>query len=173
MKFIMNTKWNGHTYSLNPLNCFCATKRRIYTFDNIQNNDPNLQAALTSIRINTNNMQEDFEAAITLMLPVCPYVKHRSSNGGEKCRARVNDATLQGKKHSKTGVDLCCWHNKVKYAKLTKEQRSELYNWQQTKDGNDKMSKDRNKGIQETGATKKQLDLFLLEDYQHSDNPNS
>jgi len=47
--------------------------------------------------------------------------------------------------------------NKVEYAKLTKEQRSELYNWQQTKDGKDKMSKDRNKGFQGTGSTKKQL----------------
>ena len=76
------------------------------------------------------------------MLPVCPYAKHCSSNGGGKRGAQVSYATLQGKKHSKTRVDLR-WHNKVKYAKLTKEQRSELYNWQQTKDSKDKMSKDR------------------------------
>ena len=101
-------------------------------------------------------MREDFEATVTFMLPVCPYAKHHSSNGGDKCGAQVSDATLLGKKHSKTGVDLR-WHNKVEYAKLTKEQRSELYNWQQTKDGKDKMSKDRNKGFQGTGSTKKQL----------------
>ena len=176
MKFIMNTKWNGRTYSLEKFTGIHRTAyvqleeasihvnfqlptehtRVGYLIDNIQNNDPDLRAALASIRINTNNMREDFEAAVTFMLPVCPYAKHRSSNGNEKRGAQVSDATLLGKKHSKTGVDLR-WHNKVEYAKLTKEQRSELYNWQQTKDGKDKMSKDRNKGFQGTGSTKKQL----------------
>ena len=174
MKFIMNTKWNGRTYSLEKFTGIHRTAyvqleeasshvnfqlptehtRVGYLIDNIQNNDPDLRAALASIRINTNNMREDFEAAVTFLLPVCPYAKHRSSNS-EKRGAHIGDATLKGKKHSQTGVDLR-WHNKVEYAKLSKEQRTELYNWQQTKDGKDKVGKDR-KGIQGNSTTKKQL----------------
>ena len=145
MKFIMNAKWNGRTYSLEKFTGIHRTAyvqleeasshvnfqlptdqhtRVGYLIDNIQSNDPDLQVALASIRINTNNMQEDFEAAVTFLLPECPYAKRRSSNS-EKRGAHIGDDTLKGKKHSQTGVDLR-WHHKVEYAKLSKEQHSEL-----------------------------------------------
>jgi len=128
-----------------------------YLIDNIENNDPDLWAALTSIRINTNGMREDFEAAVTFLLPVCPYAKHRSTNSNKGRNAHIGAVTLKGKKHSQTRVDLC-WHNKAEYAMLSKEQRSELYNWQQTKDGKDKIGRER-EGTQGNSNTKKQLQV--------------
>jgi len=140
MKFIMNTKWNGRTYSLEKFTGIHRTAfvqleeasshvnfqlptehtRVGYFIDNIQNNDPDLRAALASIRINTNGMREDFEAAVTFLLPVCPYAKHRITNSDKGRNTHIGDATLKGKKHSQTGVDLR-WHNKAEYAKLSKE----------------------------------------------------
>ena len=179
IKFLMNTTWNGRTYSLEKftglhrssfvqleeaashVNFQLPTEHsRIgFLIDNISNNDPDLRAALASIRINTNGMRENFEAAVAFLLPVCPYAKHRASNGaGNQRNAQVSDATLKGKHHSKTGVDLR-WHSKSEYSTLNKDQRIELYHWQTSKDGKTKMATDRatNKSKLGKTVTKKQL----------------
>jgi hypothetical protein len=177
--FMMNTKWNGRSFSLEkftglhrssfvqleeaathvPFQLPSERTRVSYLVDNIANNDPDLRAALASIRINTNGMRDNFEQAVTFLLPVCPYAKHRASNGGGNQRnAQISDATLKGKQHSKTGVDLR-WHTKSEYETLNKEQRVELYHWQMSKEGKAKLAKDRlaNKGKQGNVITKKQL----------------
>jgi hypothetical protein len=150
--FMMNTKWNGRNYSLEKFTGMhrssfvqlqeAATHvhfqlptehtRVGYLLSNITNADPDLKAALASIRIDTNGMREDFEAAVSFILPVDPYSKQKRSN--EKT-ANISDANaLQNKSQSRTGVDLR-WHNPEEYKKLTKDQRIELYAWQRSKEG--------------------------------------
>jgi hypothetical protein len=150
--FMMNTKWNGRNYSLEKFTGMHRSSyvqlqeasthvhfqlptehtRVGYLLSNITNADPDLKAALASIRIDTNGMRGDFEAAVAFILPVDPYSKQKRTSDKT---ANVSDANaLQNKSQSRTGVDLR-WHNPDEYKKLTKEQRIELYAWQRSKDG--------------------------------------
>ena len=101
-----------------------STHELVFILDNITNNDPDLRAALASIRANVNNMRDNFEEAVTFILPVCPYVKHRSNQ--RQPTAQVPDLQLRGRQHIKSGVDFR-WHTKKEYAKLTPEQKKELW----------------------------------------------
>ena len=171
--FLMNTKWNGRVYSLEK---FTGLHRSSYVMlqeaalhvnfqlptehsrvgfllDNITNQDPDLRAALASIRINTNGMRANFEQAVAFLLPVCPYSKFKSKQRQAKYQAQVSDVTLKGR-CQKTGVEFR-WHTKEEYSKLNKDQRKTLYDWQQTNEGKeakDKFFKNKKKGL-----TKKQL----------------
>jgi len=84
---------------------------------------------------------------------------------------------LKGKSDSRTGVDLR-WHTKEEYSKLNKDQRAELYQWQQTKSGKDAIAKSR-KNANRKGTTKKQLQAHVqalerqLEDLKDSKSNNS
>ena len=159
MDFLMNTKWNGRVYSLDK---FCGAHRSAYVqlqeasshvpfqlptehtrvgylIDNINNNDPDLRAAIASIRLNTDNMRSDFEAAVACLLPVCPYTKSKSTSK-KSISPQVSDVTLRHGSQSKTGVEFR-WYTKQEYSKLSKEQRNELYQWQQSKDGKEKIKR--------------------------------
>ena len=153
MKFLINNKWNGRQFGLDKFTNLHRTAyvsleeaalhvtfqlpnehtRVGYLLDNITSSDPALQAALSSVRADTNGMRGDFEKAVTFLLPTCPYARSSKSKSNGN-NAIVSDATLQGQGASKTGVDLR-WYKKAEYDKLTKEQRAELYEWQQTKQG--------------------------------------
>ena len=76
-------------------------------------------------------MRSNFEAAVTFMLPVDPYVKHKEKLNKAP---QIHDVTLKGKIHSQTGVDFR-WNTPDQYKLLTKEQKRELYDWQRTKEG--------------------------------------
>ena len=112
MKFIMNTKWTGKTYSLEK---FCGLHRSAYVqmqeaalhvafqlpnehsrvgylIDNISNSDPDLRAAIASIRIDTAGMRNNFEDAVACILPVDPYVK--SKPNASKPNPSISSATL-------------------------------------------------------------------------------
>ena len=180
MLFLINTKWNGKVYSLEKFTGLHRSSyiqleeaaqhvhfqlptehsRVGYLIDNIQNTDPDLRAAISSIRINTNGMRSDFESAVATLLPVCPYSKYRSNNNNTINRkANVSDTTLKGKSESKTGVEFR-WYKKSEYDKLTPDQRRELYDWQKSKDGKEQMNKDklsRDNNKQPKAPTKKQL----------------
>ena len=144
LKFLMATKWNGKTYSLEKftglhrsaygaleeasqhVNFQLPTEhsRVTYLLDNITNTDPDLRAALASVRANINNMRDNFELAVGFILPVCPYIKHRVNH--RQATAQISDATLRGRSHSKSGVEFR-WHKKAEYAKLNSDQRKELW----------------------------------------------
>ena len=129
MKFLINNKWNGRQYGLDKFMNLHRTayiqldeaaihvnfqlpneySRVGYLIDNITNTDPDLRAAIAAIWANTNNMRNDFEAAVTFLLPVCPYAKHSRNRNNNNGTAVISDATLIGKSSSKTGVDLR-WH---------------------------------------------------------------
>ena len=174
-KFLMNTKWNGKTYSLEK---FTGIHRSFYVqlqeavehvnfqlptshtrvgylIDNIVNADPDLRAAIASIRINTEGMRDNFESAVAFLLPVDPYTKSRAQSG--RNNPQVSDVTLQNKSQSKTGVDLR-WHKAEEYKKLTRAQRIELYEWQTSKEGKPQTSsqrKDLGKGKPRVNAKQK------------------
>ena len=98
LRFLMNTKWNGRSYSLEKFtgqhrSNFIALQecqlhvnfqlptehtRVGYLLDNITSNDPDLRAALSNVRLNQNGMRDDFELAVAHLLPVCPYSKNRN-----------------------------------------------------------------------------------------------
>ena len=84
-----------------------------YLLDDIVNSDPDLRAALASIRANTNGTVDDFKSSVTFILPVCPYAKH-SHNCNNLNNADISDATLKGKQHSKTSIDFR-WHTHEEY----------------------------------------------------------
>ena len=151
-KFLMNTKWNGRTYSLEKftgmhrssfvqleeaalhINFQLPTDhtRVGYLIDNINNPDPDLRADIANIRIDMNNMRSNFESAVAFLLPVDPYVKHKAL---QNKIPQIGDAhALRNKQQSNTGVDLR-WHKPEEYKKLSKPQRIELYEWQRSKEG--------------------------------------
>ena len=139
IRFLMNSIWNGRTYRLEKFMNFhrtlfiqleeAATRtnsqlpndhtRVSYLIDNIVNNDPDLRAAIASIRVYTDNIRSNFEAAVTFMLPVDPYIKHKEKLNKAP---QIHDVTLKGKTHSQTGVDFR-WHTSDEYKLLTKEKR--------------------------------------------------
>ena len=154
MSFLMNTKWNGRTYSLEK---FTGLHRSAYVtleeaatyvqfqlpnersrvgflIDNIQCSDADLKARIANIEANTNNMRDDFEATVTYLLPADPYAKQRGRQNNT--RAEISDVSLKGKGFgtSKTGVDFR-WYTPTEYSQLTAEQKQELYQWQRTKEG--------------------------------------
>jgi hypothetical protein len=158
LSFLINTQWNGRQYSLEKFTGLHRSSfvqleeaaehvdfqlptehtRVGYLMKNIKNADPDLRAVIASIRLDTNNMRNNFEAAVASLLPVCPYAKHRADN--QRSRAQVSDITLKSKSQSKTGVDFR-WHTKSEYDKLNQAQRKELYTWQKSIEGSSQMSK--------------------------------
>ena len=117
VRFLMNSKWNGRTYSLEKFTNLHRTSfiqleeaathtnfqfpnnhtRVSYLIDDIINNDPDLRAAIASIRVNTDNMRSNFEAAVIFMLPADPYIKHKEKLNKAP---QIHDVTLKGKTHS-------------------------------------------------------------------------
>ena len=154
LKFLMNTKWNGKSYSLEKflgqhrsayvqleeaamhVNIQLPTPhtRVGYLLDNISHNDPDLRAALSSIRINTDNMRDDFEKCVSFLLPVCPYAKNKTSSSRNPRLPNVSSTVLKNASDSKTGVDFR-WHTHKEYSKLSKAQKQELRDWQNSKEG--------------------------------------
>ena len=152
LAFLMNQTWNGKSYSLEK---FCGIHRNNFIFlqeavnhvtfqlptehsrvgyllDNITNQDPDLRAALASIRANNNNMRDDFEAAVAFLLPVCPYAKSRSD--GKKKSVQISDTRLKNQSDSETGVDFR-WYKPEEFGRLKKNQKKELIKWQNSKVG--------------------------------------
>ena len=150
-KFIMNVKWNGRNYSLEKFTGLhrsayvqmqeasthvtaqlpTAHTRVGYLLDNIMNPDPDLRAAISTIRMDSDVLgkRNDFEEAVKFLLPVDPYIKHRKNNQGRSVHISDTNA-LMNQSSSSTGVDFR-WYTYDEYKTLSKEQKSELYEWQE------------------------------------------
>ncbi len=122
-----------------------------YLTDAIQCQDAALQAALAGIRVDDGpeGMRNNFESAVTFLLPADPVAKKRKSGSGDGSYANVSSATggnQSGTKKStgKSGVELR-YYKKDEYSKLTSEQKDELREWR-IKQGKDNKSKGGNKG---------------------------
>ena len=91
----------------------------------MSNSDPDLHAAISSFRINTNNMSDEFERAAGFLIAICPYEKHQNESGNSTSNIRganLSDSTLRGKYSSNIGVYLR-WHKRDEYAELSPEQK--------------------------------------------------
>ena len=102
-------------------------------------------------------MREDFENSAVFILHVCPYTKSKSSAKENKLPI-VSFAFLKNISDSNSGVDFR-WHTHVGYNKLNKDQKAELYQWQNTKEGKDKIDKYRgnNKNTGGSNKSRKQM----------------
>jgi hypothetical protein len=122
-----------------------AHSRVGYVLDAIETDDAGLQAAMANVADDTgpNGKRGDFEAAAAYLLPKDPVIKRKQQEGGKRAVGEISDATAEvsdfGSKSGigKTGVHLR-YHNGAEYAKLTKEQRSELREWRSKSPGNGK-----------------------------------
>ena len=149
----MNTKWNGKSYSLEK---FCGIHCNAYyiqmgeaalhvefqlpnehslfgyLIDNILNYDPDLRAAIVQVRVDRDGMRKDFEATVTYILPVDPFVKKPPRNQGRN--PQISATMLQNRSKSKTDVDFT-WNKPEEYKKLNSAQKKELYDCHSTKEG--------------------------------------
>ena len=78
--------------------------------ENIKNKDPDLAAALGSVRLKTNNMREDLEKAVVFLLPAYPYMKGKS-DAKERKIPIVEAVVLNDVSESTKGVDFL-WYTK-------------------------------------------------------------
>ena len=150
--WLVNTKWNGKSYSLES---FCSQQRsrflqleeasinthcqlpnehtRVgYLVDNIENSDAALQAAIASVRQNQNYLRDDFEASVATLLPVEPYVKSNASK--KPVSFEISDVTITPGRGSRIGVDLR-WHKSDEFRDLSADAKKELREWQNTNEG--------------------------------------
>jgi hypothetical protein len=161
-RWLMNTKWNGLTYSLEK---FCNNHRsrfvnleeaknhvdfqlptahtRVgYLLDNITNDDADLRAAIANIRQNVNDTRSDFENAVSVLLPVDPFIKKKlAKDSSRSTPGAIADASGSnvvnnetGGKTGATGVKLQ-FHTDAQYRKLTPAQKSELHKWRSSPEG--------------------------------------
>ena len=152
MNLLQNIKWNGRSFPLeqhvsnhrtavDDLND-CAqhiqnavpnmSQRVEYLLESISSQDSSLQAAMGNIRADTNNMRSNFETAASHIIEVDPYRRASRQPPNKGKQANVSAVSFAGRGES--GVDLR-WHTKKEFYKLTKEQKDELCNWQNTKEG--------------------------------------
>ena len=161
-RWLMNTKWTGQNYSLEK---FCnhhrskfvnleeaknhvdfqlptAHTRVGYLLDNITNSDADLRAAIANIRQNVHDTRSDFEKAVSVLLPVDPFIKKKQNNNNANAsNADANVAsgttsttTDSTKKHGSSGVRLG-FHNHSQYQALSAAQKNELSRWRSTPEG--------------------------------------
>lgn len=150
--WLINTKWTGKGYSLEifisqsrakfqqleeaaiHVNSQVPTEhsRVGYLLGNIENSNAALQAALASIRLDTEGMRQDFESAAATLIPVDPFVQNKANK--KSTPFDISSMSTKSGRGSKTGVDLR-WHAKHEFQALSSEQKDELIEWQKTKDG--------------------------------------
>ena len=93
--------------------------------DGIKNPDAALQAAVASIRQNSNGMRNDFENAATVLLTVDPFLKNTAHKKTVYFQVSVLGRPNSFGMGEPTGVDLR-WNKPEEYAKLKPEEKLEL-----------------------------------------------
>ena len=144
-----------------------------YLIENITCADPDVKAALAAVKLDdtVNGLRNDFERTAALLLPVDPVDKKKKGKrtiGNISSAAATASADGGGKDgFGPSGVQLR-YHTSKEYAKLSKEQRTDLHDWRNgQKDG--KTSK---KGGKPKRFGKKQIRAHvaaLLKEQQESD----
>ena len=151
--WLLNAKWNGKKYALESFISQHRAKfqqlqeaalhlnfqlpndhtRVGYLLENVDNSDPALQAALASIRQDKDGMRNDFERAVSILIPVDPFVQNKAYKKATTFTISSTVSTKNGR-GAKTGVDLR-WHKTKEFNALTSEQKDELREWQKSIEG--------------------------------------
>jgi hypothetical protein len=114
-----------------------------YLMTAIQCKDPEIQAALANIRGDIDGPEakrNNFENAVSFLLPADPVAKKRKANGDKDAHANVSLANAKGEKTGmkpntgSSGVELR-YYKKSEYALLSDEQKMELKEWRMSKKG--------------------------------------
>lgn len=112
-----------------------------HLLDNIQCSDPDVKAALSSIRLDTtgpNAMRNNFELAVAFLLPVCPVARKRKENkGNQRGSAHISSVGANGgvkPSKGKSGVEFR-YYKKSEYNKLSEDQKLELKEWRASQNG--------------------------------------
>ena len=137
-----------------------------YLLDAIENDDASLQAAMALIRNDTapGGKRNNFEAAAAFLLPHDPVARKRATKRGQADVSAIDSSTIKSG-IGKTGVEFR-YHTKAEYKKLTKEQKTELYEWRLTDDQGGKLNKRQKKGKEGSRVTfddKKQFKKMVSE----------
>jgi hypothetical protein len=112
-----------------------------YLLEGIQNSDPALQAAMSRVKTDTaaNGLRNDFERAVTTLLPEDPVAKKRPHSGNKRDLANISSVELDGDNPmskigvGKTGVEFR-FYKRPEYLNLSKEQKDELDEYRNTLD---------------------------------------
>lgn len=129
----------------------------------IQCKDPEIQAALANIRSDADGpdaKRNNFENAVSFLLPADPVSKKRKLNGDKDLNANVSSASLGNKSGIKpncgsTGVELR-YYKKSEYGALNDDQKMELREWRQTKGKNKRPVPKNEKGKDDSKSNKRQ-----------------
>ncbi len=89
--------------------------------------NPKLLVAMAAVEQDDAVKRINFEEAVTYLLPSDPVASKKKTGHGATISGTVG-ATGSPAKVGKTGVKLC-WHEPKAFAKLTKEQKTELQVW--------------------------------------------
>jgi hypothetical protein len=137
-----------------------------YLLDGIQCNDPGLQAAMASIKLDTTpttGKQNNFELAATHLLPYDPVAKKHTSTlkrgAGDISDTTGVDISTFGVKEGirKSGVHLR-YHKNDEYELLNEDQKDELRAWRKTPEGQKQSKKGKPNGYQGKGGSNKGID---------------
>ena len=104
-----------------------------YLLENIECSDSSLQAAIAKVRTDTDGAREDFELAVSELLPVDPFVKNKAASKSVTFAISGVDGEKPGR-GNKTGVDLR-WYDSAEWKRLSSEEQEELREWRKTNDG--------------------------------------
>jgi hypothetical protein len=128
-----------------------------YLLDSIKTVDPKVLACIAAVEQDELGKRVSFEDASTFLLPSCPVAAKGPKNNGINAKVSGTDATTRGGAGAsgvvlkgKTGVDLR-YHAPEKFAKLSKEQKTEVSFWNRSQPKNGKKRARGNK----TGGSKK------------------
>jgi hypothetical protein len=113
-------------------------QRVTYLLDSFKTENPKVLACVAAIEQDELGKRVNFEDASTFLLPSCPVVAKNHKNNGINAKVSGTDGATSGGNvlKGKTGVELR-YHAPEKFAKLSKEQKTELSVWNrsQPKDG--------------------------------------
>eukprot|EP00970_Alexandrium_tamarense_P005427 scaffold892_cov144-Alexandrium_tamarense.AAC.8 len=108
--------------------------------------DPDVKAAVAAIRQDNGGMREDFERAVTFLLPCDPVARKRHKEkrlfaniSSTDAAATVSGASGLKSGIGKTGVELR-YHNSTEFKALEDAQRKELIAWRKNKRNERKQS---------------------------------
>jgi hypothetical protein len=120
-----------------------ARQRVTYLLDSIKTENPKVLACVAAVEQDELGKRFSFENAWTFLLPSCPVAAKNHKANGVNAKVSGTDATTGGGAglggavlKGKTGVELR-YHAPDKFAKLSKEQKTEVSVWNrnQPKDG--------------------------------------
>ena len=85
--------------------------------------DPSVQAAISAVKLPTNNLTEDLEGAITLLLPTCPV----SKKGATRRRGNISDSkvTFDLPKTTANGLQVR-WYEPDEWWAMEQSERDEI-----------------------------------------------